>query len=1024
MEDYDFDINDGFAPEDIPDEIPYRPPVDRNSRLDRDRYRPPQDPQQRPDHTPDSDTDDDEAVLLEENDTRHNRRGRNSERRQEASTGKKTRDAAPDQEKPRSKPKRKREEAPGPARPNIFIRFVTDERTHIFLGIAFLLISVLVVIALFSYFHHPAEDQSKIINMSLSELSKDPSLIDNNAGGFGAKLSYWLMCDALGLGSLVFIVYLWILSFALFGLKKIDFWGVTFRVLLLAVTISIVLGYITFNIDSEIYWGGTHGHYINKVVMDNVKWVGSFMLSLMLVCAVCCVYLNELRKAWKKWRIALANRRERMRAERERLRKLAARTKEIKLDLDEDEDYNFDEDEEEAGNVAQSPAKKTELKPIVSPLTDSLKALAGRLAGREDREDKTPQDISHADNTAIITDETAPDTQVTGDSTGDATSPAAPAAVAHAAAGGPQVTAPTITATPTSQSLDIDHSKAGVATAPSTSQDIDHKDHAIHDINIDEPHDTATESDGQDDNFKVYVPEIELADDAESAPAPAKADPTEPFDHRAELSRYRFPTIGLLEERESGPVIDMEEQQANKERIEKTLLDYKIPISRIEATVGPTVTLYEIVPAEGVRISQIKRLEDDIALSLAALGIRIIAPIPGKGTVGIEVPNREPRTVSIRSVISSKKYQECKMALPMAMGATISNDIFIADLAKMPHLLVAGATGMGKSVGLNTIIASLLYKKHPTELKFVLVDPKMVEFSLYSKLERHYLAKLPGQGDAIITDMRDVITTLNSLCQEMDDRYELLRDANVRSLEEYNKKFTERRLLPSKGHRYLPYIVVVVDEFADLIMTQGREVETPISRIAQKARAVGIHMILATQRPSTNVITGLIKANFPGRIAFRVIQMVDSRTILDCPGANQLIGRGDMLFSHNGIMERVQCAFMSTVEVETLTEYIDNQAGFEHAYYLPEPVMEEAEGGAIAGASTDRDALFNEAARFVVTRQMGSTSSLQRQFGVGYNRAGKLMDQMEAAGIVGPVNGSKPRNILVDIVTLESMLGD
>ncbi|MDE6693883.1 MAG: DNA translocase FtsK, partial [Muribaculaceae bacterium] len=498
---------------------------------------------------------------------------------------------------------------------------------------------------------------------------------------------------------------------------------------------------------------------------------------------------------------------------------------------------------------------------------------------------------------------------------------------------------------------------------------------------------------------------------------------TGPYDHRAELSRYKFPPIDLLEDRPSGAVIDMAEQQANKERIEKTLLDYKIPISRIEATVGPTVTLYEIVPAEGIRISQIKRLEDDIALSLSALGIRIIAPIPGKGTVGIEVPNKDPQTVSMRAVISSRKFQETKAALPMAMGATISNDIFIADMAKMPHLLVAGATGMGKSVGLNAIITSLIYKKHPSELKFVLVDPKMVEFSLYSKLERHYLAKLPNEEDAIITDMGKVIQTLNSLCVEMDNRYELLRNANVRSLEEYNRKFTERKLNPNDGHKYLPYIVVVVDEFADLIMTQGKEVETPISRIAQKARAVGMHMILATQRPSTNVITGLIKANFPGRIAFRVIQMVDSRTILDCPGANQLIGRGDMLFSHNGSMERVQCAFISTEEVEAITEYIDNQIGYEHAYYLPEYVPEEAEGGVISGASMERDSLFDEAARFVVSRQMGSTSSLQRQFGIGYNRAGKLMDQMEAAGIVGGVNVAKPRAILVDMMSLEAILG-
>jgi len=530
-----------------------------------------------------------------------------------------------------------------------------------------------------------------------------------------------------------------------------------------------------------------------------------------------------------------------------------------------------------------------------------------------------------------------------------------------------------------------------------------------------------TESSGtEQEEFTVTTAEIEQAEDL----SPADPGKSETYDHRAELSRYQMPGVELLEDRPVNVSVDMDEQQENKDRIVKTLLEYKIPIQKIEATVGPTVTLYEIVPAEGVRIAQIKRLEDDIALSLAAMGIRIIAPIPGKGTVGIEVPNRDPQTVSMRSVIASKKFNECNMALPMAMGATISNDIFIADLTKMPHLLVAGATGMGKSVGLNAIIASLLYKKHPSELKFVLIDPKMVEFSLYSKLERHYLAKLPGEEDAIITDMAKVIETLNSLCIEMDNRYSLLRKAGVRSLEEYNKKFSQRRLNPENGHKYLPYIVVIVDEFADLIMTAGKEVETPIARIAQKARAVGIHMIIATQRPSTNVITGIIKANFPGRIAFRVSQMVDSKTILDRTGANRLIGRGDMLFSHNGSLERVQCAFISTEEVEALTEYIDNQVGYDQAYPLPEYVPEAGEAGSIAGASMERDALFDEAARFVVSRQQGSTSSLQRQFGIGYNRAGKLMDQMEAAGIVGPVCGSKPRNILVDIITLDQILGN
>ncbi len=494
------------------------------------------------------------------------------------------------------------------------------------------------------------------------------------------------------------------------------------------------------------------------------------------------------------------------------------------------------------------------------------------------------------------------------------------------------------------------------------------------------------------------------------------------YDPRADLSGYKFPSLELLRQSlQKGPSVDSSEMEENKLRITNTLNNYGIPIRRIEATVGPTVTLYEIIPAEGVRIARIKHLEDDIALSLSALGIRIIAPIPGKGTIGIEVPNKDPQTVSMRSVIESDTYKNSRMELPMAMGCTISNEVFMADLCKMPHLLVAGATGMGKSVGLNAIIASLLYKKHPSELKFVLIDPKMVEFSLYAKLERHYLAKLPDEDEAIITDPSKVVATLNSLCIEMDNRYALLKDASMRNIKEYNERFSNHLLNPDKGHRYLPYIVVIVDEFADLIMTAGKEVETPIARIAQKARAVGIHMILATQRPSTNVITGIIKANFPGRIAFRVFQMVDSRTILDRPGANQLIGRGDMLFSNNGKIERVQCAFIDTPEVNAICQAIDEQVGYDHAYELPEYVPENDTTGSLASIG-DRDPLFDECARLVVTTDTASTSSLQRRYSIGYNRAGKIMDQMEAAGIVGPSQGGKPRQVLVDPMMLERIL--
>lgn len=495
------------------------------------------------------------------------------------------------------------------------------------------------------------------------------------------------------------------------------------------------------------------------------------------------------------------------------------------------------------------------------------------------------------------------------------------------------------------------------------------------------------------------------------------------YDPRLDLSHYQMPSLDILIERERKENnVDADEQEENKQRIIKTLRDYGIEISSIKATVGPTVTLYEIVPAEGVRISKIKNLEDDIALSLSALGIRIIAPIPGKGTVGIEVPNKDPQTVSIRSILGSAAYQNCKMDLPMAMGSTISNEVFIADLTKMPHLLVAGATGMGKSVGLNTIIASLLYKRHPAELKFVLVDPKMVEFSLYSKLERHYLAKLPGEDEPIITDTSKVVATLNSLCLEMDNRYTLLKTAGCRNIKEYNYKFTHRSLNPEKGHRYLPYIVVIVDEFADLLMTAGKEVETPIARIAQKARAVGIHMILATQRPSANIITGVIKANFPGRIAFRVFQMVDSRTILDSPGANQLIGKGDMLFSNNGKKERVQCAFIDTPEVEALCEAVSSQAGYDSAYELPEFIPEDVDPSGMSAVG-DRDPLFEDIARYVVMGgTTASTSSVQRRYKLGYNRAGRIMDQLEEAGIVGPAQGGKPRQVLIDSLQLERLL--
>lgn len=537
-------------------------------------------------------------------------------------------------------------------------------------------------------------------------------------------------------------------------------------------------------------------------------------------------------------------------------------------------------------------------------------------------------------------------------------------------------------------------------------------------LTLENGHEDAYDDEDDEEEFIVHTaPEESLLDENLAAKLVANFGE---FDPTLELKNYQFPTIDLLREHNVGGItINQQELEENKNKIVETLRNYKIDIAQIKATVGPSVTLYEIVPEAGIRISKIKSLEDDIALSLSALGIRIIAPIPGKGTIGIEVPNKKPTTVSMRSVIASPKFQESDMQLPIALGKTISNETFVVDLAKMPHLLMAGATGQGKSVGLNAVLTSLLYKKHPAEVKFVLVDPKKVELTLFNKIERHYLAKLPDSSDAIITDNTKVIMTLNSLCEEMDSRYLLLKDASVRNLKEYNEKFKQRRLNPENGHRFLPYIVLVVDEFADLIMTAGKEVETPIARLAQLARAIGIHLIIATQRPSVNVITGIIKANFPARIAFRVTSKIDSRTILDTQGADQLIGRGDLLYTNGNDVVRVQCAFVDTPEVEAITEFIGNQRGYASAYLLPEFQGEES-GTNLDMDISERDSMFKEAAEVIVTAQQGSASLLQRKLKLGYNRAGRLIDQLEAAGIVGPFEGSKARSVNIpDLVSLE-----
>ncbi|MFM6976745.1 MAG: DNA translocase FtsK 4TM domain-containing protein [Sphingobacteriaceae bacterium] len=539
-------------------------------------------------------------------------------------------------------------------------------------------------------------------------------------------------------------------------------------------------------------------------------------------------------------------------------------------------------------------------------------------------------------------------------------------------------------------------------------------------------------ADPEEEEEELTEPELILestgpALSIEESPEESKADELVQqfgtYDPKLDLSQYKYPPLDLLENHGSNKIsVNSEELEANKNKIVETLNHYNIEIDKIKATIGPTVTLYEIIPAPGVRISKIKNLEDDIALSLAALGIRIIAPMPGKGTIGIEVPNQNPEMVSMRSVLGTEKFQNTSMELPIALGKTISNEVYIADLAKMPHLLVAGATGQGKSVGINAILASLLYKMHPSQLKFVLVDPKKVELTLFRKIERHFLAKLPGEEDAIITDTKKVINTLNSLCIEMDQRYDLLKNAQVRNLKEYNQKFINRKLNPEEGHRFLPFIVLIVDEFADLMMTAGKEVEAPIARLAQLARAIGIHLVIATQRPSVNIITGTIKANFPARLAFRVLSKIDSRTILDSGGADQLIGRGDMLLSTGSDLIRLQCAFVDTPEVERMSDFIGSQRGYDSAWMLPEYIDENG-GGTKDFDPDDRDPMFEDAARLIVMHQQGSTSLIQRKLKLGYNRAGRIIDQLEGAGIVGPFEGSKAREVLIpDEYALEQFL--
>ncbi len=852
--------------------------------------------------------------------------------------------------------------------PIALVKFIKDRRTKMFVGITLVLWAAYLLVSAVSYFAIGSDDQSMVINNTVGKMAETPEEIHNFGGAFGAYLSQNFISNGLGIGSFALIYYFFAVGMSLLNRhKKLSFWFLTMRCLILAITLSVVTGLVTYKADTWFYWGGVHGHEINRFLISHTGVFGAMIVSILLIGLVMSIYLNELRKVYVAYRRRVNKHRAKVAAERAAKEEERRRVEQALKESAEMVDGKEKEEEpmSEERTRAEAPASRMFVEDTLDVFMDG---------GDDEYVSATRQEAVNHNQEAVDHQEE------------------------HVAAGLPVVVEP-------------EKKSEYAVTAPVVTETMPAVPDPMQPLAATET--TIPEEAPQEEvGLTVNVNTVEKADSIE----------TNVYDPTAELPRFHFPPIELLSEMKNDSVsVDEQEMEENKQRITATLANYGISINSIEATVGPTVTLYKIIPTEGTRISKIKGLEDDIALNLAALGIRIIAPIPGEGAIGIEVPNKDPQMVPMRSIITSKKFQECRYELPMAMGLTISKDVLIADLAKMPHVLVAGATGQGKSVGLNAIITSLLYKKHPSELKFVLVDPKKVEFSLYARLERHYLAKLPDEEEPIITDTSKVVATLSSLCVEMDNRYALLKDANVRNIKEYNAKFIQRRLNPEKGHRFLPYIVIIIDEFGDLMITAGKEVETPITRIAQLARAVGMHMILATQRPSTNVITGIIKANFPGRIAFRVSQMVDSRTILDRPGANQLIGKGDMLFSHNGEMDRVQCAFISTEEAEAICDSIDEQVGYPSAYYLPDYVPEN-DGNASIGSINDLDPLFKEAAQFVVSSNTASTSSLQRRYSIGYNRAGKIMDQLEARGIVGPASGAKPRNVLVDPLQLERML--
>lgn len=838
-----------------------------------------------------------------------------------------------------------------------FIDFLRDRRTHLGFGI-FLCFTALAMAACgISYVFNFAQDQSAVHSATLEQLTAPDHEVQTLFGALGAFIADKLLINTFGIASFVLVFYIFVLGLASMHVKKISFFTLSFRCLFTTAALSVIFGMIGYNSDSLLPLGGRHGHYINEIVLKYTDALGVFALSVLLAGLLFALYLYPIKHFLIYVKSLLPKRK-----------------------------------------------PKAEHVDEFEPESSQLDVLG------------TPDDAAETDDVPEVEPADVPEEHRR--------------FIPEAALDDFEDEQTAVAATEAEDNVDIDDTPAEPVKTP------------VADIEVFEDSDEPDTADVEDvqaadeavDGNRDSGPELVIVNntletsenaDKEQQPAPIRHGDhiglDVPFDARAAHSAYTFPPVDLLVDRPKTFTVNEAEQSANKELIVNALRSYNVEIDRIEATIGPTVTLYEIVPVQGTRIAKIKSLEDDIAMSLAALGIRIIAPIPGKGTIGIEVPNRMPQIVSMRSILESDKFRNTTMKLPMALGSTIANDIFMYDLAKTPHLLVAGATGQGKSVGLNCIITSLLYSKHPDELKFVLIDPKMVEFSLYASIDKQYLAKIPEEESAVITDSQKALATLNSLCVEMDKRYDLLRLAGVRSIEEYNARFCQRNLNPEAGHRFLPYIVLIVDEYADLVMTAGKDIAQPICRIAQKARAVGMHMIIATQRPSTDIITGKIKANFPARIAFKVTQGVDSKTILDRPGAQRLIGRGDMLVMCGGIIERVQCAWVDTPEVESICQHISEQPGFTGCYLLPDPPAEE--GGEITPADFAVTDEFRRCAMFIATLETVSITLLQRKFEIGFGKAGRFMDQMEQLGIVSKANGAKPRQVLMNPDDVERLLG-